>query len=216
MLVAVAGLAAAAACGGDSFSSDDGSGGSGGSSGSAGAGGTSGSGGSGGSSGSGGSGGSGASSCTGPSECVVVPESCCGQCGAATPGDAIAVHVDDTSSFRQQACGEDSGCPACFMPSDPFLIATCEQNRCVLVNLSTHPITQCAKADDCVLRTRDCCPCGGDQSESGLIAISREEAQRLEQLVCGPMQACPECEPLPPDNAKAVCKMGRCGVEWFF
>ncbi|HJL15282.1 MAG TPA: hypothetical protein RMH99_06490 [Sandaracinaceae bacterium LLY-WYZ-13_1] len=146
--------------------------------------------------------------CEVPSDCVVVPESCCGSCGAATRGDAIAVHRDRTGDWRGMACGDDMGCPACFMQQDPTLVATCEAGHCAVVDLQTHPATECASADDCRVRAAECCECGATVEPGTLIAISDEGA--FGPLVCDPGMGCPECLPMYPPEVSAACEAGRC------
>lgn len=211
------GLVMCVACGGSA--SDDGSGGTagsgnGGSAGSGADGGTS-AGGNGGSSGNAGSSGSGQGGdaptpCMGPSDCVVVPISCCGQCGAATRGDAQALHKNDVAIQRTWTCG-DTGCPDCYMATDPNLLATCTAGKCALVDLQTTSATECTQNSDCRLRTNECCECGGAQDPEHLVAVSDYS---IEQLVCDPGSGCPECAPAPPDYAEAVCDAGRCSVQW--
>ena len=45
--------------------------------------------------------------CVMPSECVVVPASCCGGCGAARRGDAVAGNVGRADAYRGRGCGGD-------------------------------------------------------------------------------------------------------------
>jgi hypothetical protein len=149
-------------------------------------------------------------------ECIVVPESCCGSCGAATRGDAIAVNVDRADVYRTVVCEGTGACPACFLQQDPTLVATCLAGQCAVVDLEDHPVTECEHDDDCRVRTRDCCECGGDTSPAGLIALRVGEAeQQYADLVCDPDDPCPECAPLLPEDATAFCSSaGRCVVEW--
>ncbi len=163
-------------------------------------------------------GGGGISDCTAPSDCVVVPVSCCGSCGAATRGDAVAIHVDRRSDHQTIACGGGmAACPACYSPQDPSLIATCNAGTCEVVDLLVDPISECVDGMDCRLRTQSCCECGGDTTMEGLIAIPRTSEEAYMTLVCddGPMAGCPECAPLYPMEASAVCDAtGHCAVVW--
>jgi len=148
--------------------------------------------------------------CSVPTDCVVVPASCCGSCGAASRGDAVAVNTARTSAHRASACGDDADCPACFAEPDPTLVATCEAGRCAVVDLQAHPSTECAAATDCRVRAVECCECGATISPSTVVAISDPGA--FEPLVCEPGMGCPECAPVYPDDLVAACEAGRCVV----
>jgi len=161
-----------------------------------------------------GDGGSDPFACAGPSECIVVPASCCGSCGAATRGDAVAVNVARSSDYRRPMC-DGVGCPACFMEQDPSLVATCRAGRCEVADLHTEPAAECSSDGDCRVRTRDCCECGGDVSRAGIIAIATSHIVDYEALVCDPGTACLECAPVYPAEVSAVCSSaGFCDVVW--
>ncbi|MFW5921170.1 MAG: hypothetical protein ACOCUS_04965 [Polyangiales bacterium] len=158
--------------------------------------------------------GDGVRACEVPSDCIVVPESCCGSCGAATRGDAIALAADRADDYRTSVC-EGMGCPACFMQQDPTLLATCNAGVCEVVDLHEHPSAACDSDDECRVRTRDCCECGGDTSRAGLVAIRADGEGDFTSVVCDPMIGCPECAPVYPEEASAVCNPdGYCEVEW--
>lgn len=210
-------LALSAGCGGDSEGGGSDSGGSAGSAGSGGTAGNAGNGGSagGGAGGSAGTGGGGGDyrACSVPADCVVVPESCCGSCGVASRGDAIAVNVDQQNTYRGDTCGEEP-CPACAAPIDPTLVATCTSGQCEVVDIYEEPFTECSSNEDCRLRSRDCCECGGALDREGLIAVAVGTAG-YEDVVCEEQQGCPECAPdyesIP---AEALCSQGHCQVAW--
>lgn len=193
-----AALALSSACGGSSTGG--------------GAGGAGGAGGGGG--GGGGGGTAGLTQCSRTSECIVAPESCCGTCGAATARDAVALAVTYASTYRTQACADQGGvgCPACAGRDDPTLLATCRAGECELVTLATDPITACTSSTECKLRTRDCCECGGDTSQAGLIAVRTDSESTYAGLACDEGQGCPECAPEYPAGASAECLIGRCTV----
>ena len=148
--------------------------------------------------------------CTVPSDCVVVPASCCGSCGQPTRSDAIAIAADQQSAYRASVCGDDLGCPACFMEPDPTLLATCEAGRCVVVDLATHAATECTSSTDCRVRAAECCECGATITESTVVAVS--DGAAFEALVCDPGTGCPECAPVYPDTFGATCDAGRCAM----
>lgn len=151
--------------------------------------------------------------CSVPTDCVVVPASCCGSCGAATRGDAIALNVTRANEYRTSVC-DGLGCPACFMEQDPTLIATCQASRCVVVDLYEHAAAACTGDDECRIRTVDCCECGGDITRAGIIAIRRDSEGPFSSLVCDPGWACPECAPTYPSEVVPVCHEGHCRAVW--
>jgi hypothetical protein len=110
-------------------------------------------------------------SCELTSKCVVRPESCCGNCGAATRDDIIALNQDYVTAYTTNNCA-NADCPGCYIPSDPTLLATCSSGLCTVVDLLSHPSTQCTDEGDCRIRTKDCCECGGGTDEEHLIAIN--------------------------------------------
>lgn len=144
--------------------------------------------------------------CTSPTDCVLVPRSCCGACGEPSRTDSIALHRDDVNAFRNGVCGDDVGCPACAGQPDPTLLASCVSGQCAVIDLYVHPSTECMRDDDCRVRAIDCCECGADTSPGRLIAVSRG----YDELVCDPMSACPECAPVYPDTVFALCNDGHC------
>lgn len=157
----------------------------------------------------GGSGGtSGLTACKLNSDCIVVPKSCCGSCGGATRQDALAVNQSKASEYRAGVC-QGMGCPACYMPTDPTLIATCNAGTCEVVDLLQHPSTACADVAECRVRTTACCECGGPTDDEHLIAISTDASYSA--LVCDG-QGCPECAPQYPPKTLA-CESGHCVIQ---
>lgn len=210
-----AGNGGAAGSGGNAGSAaSGGSGASGGNAGSGASGGSAGSGASGGNAGTGngGSGGDSFTHCAVPSDCVLMPASCCGSCGAYTREDIQAVNKDIEDYARGLVCGEDEGCALCYTPSDANLVATCTAGKCQVVDLLTSPATECQVHSDCRLRSNECCECGGSQDVEHLVAVSNSAP--LESAVCDPELGCPECEPGDPMGVEAQCQAGRCVVQW--
>lgn len=161
--------------------------------------------------GSGGSGGDTFSACTKNSDCIVVPASCCGSCGAATRGDAAAINREQVSSWQTHACGNDMvGCPACYMAPDRTLLATCRANTCTIVDLKTDAASACTQDSECRVRTHECCECGGTISPQELVGISDETAYT--SLVCDSGQSCAECAPLYPSEVTVQCASGHCTI----
>jgi hypothetical protein len=146
-----------------------------------------------------------------------VPVSCCGTCGTATRGDAIAIARARAGEFRSGACGAGSVCPPCAGTQDPSLLATCQAGRCALVDLLDVPSNACTADADCRVRSVDCCECGGRTGRDGLVAIRVDAEPAFSALVCdGPTVACPECAPVYPSEARAVCdpRARHCALVW--
>jgi hypothetical protein len=150
--------------------------------------------------------------CGAPGECIVRPESCCGQCGAATRGDAIGVNAAQQAAYVAIACAGGTGCPECYTPQDPTLLATCAGGACAVADLLELPLTECTADADCRIRTRDCCECGGNTSLEALIAIRADGEAAFTALACDPGQGCDDCLPSYPPPAQAECHAGRCAV----
>ena len=148
--------------------------------------------------------------CEVSSDCMIVPESCCGACGTPTRGDAIAIARNKASDWNAVACPGDLECPTCDAVIDPTLVARCSAQTCVLVDLQQHRATECTSDDQCRVRTPDCCECNGDTHEGRLLAVASENAYR--DLVCDPQQACDGCAPVYPEEATATCQSGRCVI----
>lgn len=203
-LVGVVLLSVAVSCGGSSTL--DGSGGAaGGGTGGAGTGGATG--GSGGGSGAGGIPSS-WTSCAKPSDCLLRSASCCGSCGAATREDSVALNQTGATKYAAANC-DGVGCPACYMPTDPTLLATCRAGTCVVVDLLEHESTACKDVSECRVRTNACCECGGPMDDEHLIAVG--VGGGLEPLICDPNIGCPECAPVYPPKQLA-CDGGHCAI----
>jgi hypothetical protein len=139
------------------------------------------------------------------SDCVVVPESCCGRCGAPTRGDAVAIRASATSAYSGQVCGDEGDCPACApLFIDPTLLATCSAGRCELVDLQEHEASACTQDADCRIRTPDCCECGGETGPGRLIGVAASAESLYADLVCDG-QPCPECAPVYPEEVTVAC-----------
>jgi hypothetical protein len=142
-------------------------------------------------------------------DCLLRSASCCGACGAATRQDSIAINKQYASQYSNDVCGPDYGCPACYSPQDPTLLASCRGGQCVVVDLLAHPSTECQSPSDCRVRTTDCCECGGATDPEHLIAIAINGDSQYSQMICDPNTACPECEPVYPPVSLG-CIDGHC------
>jgi hypothetical protein len=207
--IGVGALLAAVGCGGDSEgggqNADGGESGSssGGTSG-AGIGGTSGAA-TGGSSGSGGA--PNVTGCQVPSDCMLVPSSCC-VCGVPEIGDVTAVNQEGAAEYTQ-TCGMG---PACLCPTalNPNLVATCASETCRAIDIREHAVSECSDDGECRVRASQCCECGGDTSPGSLVAVAT--GLGYDELVCDPLGLCTDCAPDYPPEATATCESGRCTV----
>jgi len=148
--------------------------------------------------------------CVSPTECSVVPVTCCGRCGTATSTDMIAVRNDEANAWRNAVCGGGPiACPDCAAMPDPYLVATCEAGNCLARDLHLDALTQCTADADCTLAPATCCACGA----IGLgAAIAFNPAHgSLAPLICDPRADCPPCVPTFTGIA-ARCSAGRCIV----
>ncbi len=149
--------------------------------------------------------------CSVPSDCVLVPMSCCGRCGVPSREDAIALTTRAATHYRDAVC-EGVACPDCAGMVDPTLLASCVDSRCVVIDLYVHPSTACDTDDDCYVRTPECCECGASPGPTGLIAASRVGTPRYESLVCDPGTGCDACVPTYSELAIPVCTDDHCRV----
>lgn len=153
--------------------------------------------------------------CTVSTDCVVVPETCCGQCGVAARDDAIALREENRAEYRDLVCEDAPPCLPCAGDPDPTLVATCVAGLCEVVDLLEQEVTACSVNDDCRLRAQACCECGAGTGPGGLIALRSDAVPAYQALVCPPDGGCAGCVPLYPDEAEAVCSAeGRCQVAW--
>ena len=144
--------------------------------------------------------------CLVPSDCVIVANSCCGVCGMPTLADMDAANKNFLEEHYDAVCDiPDPICPGCAEMPNPELVATCEEGRCLAVDLGAEDLTLCTSNDDCVIRTPVCCECGADMSPMSLVAIRNDGRSALEDLVCDPDFGCTECAPTYPDNVEAIC-----------
>lgn len=142
--------------------------------------------------------------CGGPGECVLATNGCCGPCGFPALSDFTAVNEKNVEAFRKLTCPnpEDAVCPGCPTGIDKSLMAFCESGTCKPIDLRTHPFSMCDSDDDCVLRTSECCECGGDTSNP--ITINEASRSDYASVVCKPSTGCPECAPVYP-AVKPIC-----------
>ncbi|APR81703.1 Hypothetical protein A7982_07052 [Minicystis rosea] len=165
---------------------------------------------SGGSGGGGGSEPNGFNACSGPGQCVLASNSCCGTCGTTTLAGQTAINSAQTSAFFNAVCPEPTPCPACASIPDPNLFALCDDGACRGADVRTEPASACTSDGDCRLRfgTSCCEACNGDGSQ--LVAVNKSNTLSASQ--CGPSTACDDCLPIYPQNTAAICNSGHCEV----
>ncbi|MCS6799920.1 MAG: hypothetical protein NZ898_15635 [Myxococcota bacterium] len=134
--------------------------------------------------------GAGGLACSGPSECVLLPRTCCGRCGLPTPGDMIALHRSQADAYQREVC-DGVACPECAGTPDPYLIATCREGRCVALDLRDEPITSCSRHDECVVATNRCCGCPNEHSNN-VLAYNPSRGS-LHAFLCDGDVACRPC-----------------------
>jgi hypothetical protein len=121
--------------------------------------------------------------------------------------DITAVNGERAEEYLQTVCPNG---PVCLCPTalNPNLFATCDGGTCRAFDVREHEASSCTMDDDCRVRTRGCCECGGDTSPGSLIATAW--GGTFDALVCDPMAGCPECAPLYPPEATASCESDHC------
>lgn len=77
--------------------------------------------------------------CSAPSDCVLTHATCCGACGSAQRGDAMAVRPERLTGLHPGCDPLTATCPACDAPDDPDLTATCSERRCAVLDLAALP-----------------------------------------------------------------------------
>lgn len=141
------------------------------------------------------------SHCMYPTDCILRPASCCGDCGAYTRDDIISLTLEDLDDYLRENCsGGEFSCPGCYKAPNPSLFANCsEDSQCTWIDIYdpdhdyATEYTRCSTDSDCVLRTRECCECGATISQDNIVAIRKDKLSDFEKLVCKPETGCPEC-----------------------
>ena len=123
------------------------------------------------------------------------------------------VNASSVEAHFMAVCPVPMPCPRCATFLNPYLIATCNGGRCEPRDTRLEGYASCSVDEECRLRTRECCECGGTTDPYSLIAIRIDMDPAYSSAVCDPLMACPECLPMYPSEARAVCRMGHCEVE---
>jgi hypothetical protein len=155
-----------------------------------------------------------ASPCARNEDCTLAITDCCGPCGEPSLTDYAAIAGSRAEDHFARVCPDPDAlpCPGCAVLPNPSLGATCEAGRCVGYDVRALELSACTADDDCRVRTRDCCECGGATDPSALIAVRADARADYAALVCDDL-ACPECVPVYPDTVEAFCAAdGHCDV----
>jgi hypothetical protein len=148
--------------------------------------------------------------CARHSDCSLLPRACCTGCGVPTADSYLALGRDALSPVQAMTClGDPSAdCLDCDSGTNPSLYAACIDAQCSVVDVSAS--ASCLIDSDCRLVSKDCCDCGGDFSERGVMSVnySYERPQRCDGV------GCDGCIPNDPSNTFAVClpDRGACGL----
>jgi hypothetical protein len=150
--------------------------------------------------------------CTVNSDCVLVPVSCCGTCGAPTATDVLAINSDSIQLQSDLACANQAvpGCPLCAAEPNGSLLAQCVQGSCEVFDVRASPVSACETAQECVLRVAACCECGAAMNVSSLIALNADQLSSYAQLVCDSTADCMDCAPVYPSDITIDCISGHC------
>lgn len=147
--------------------------------------------------------------CTTPTDCVLLPESCCGSCGQPSRSDIESVPRSGVDAQRAMACAEPVACPACEGQPDPTLLPDCSMSTCTVLDLNPPAgpapgLSACESDADCIIRAAACCECGATITEETVVALNAG-IRGYEAFVCEGDIGCPECAPAYPDNLVARC-----------
>jgi hypothetical protein len=151
--------------------------------------------------------------CTTHGDCVVQTRLCCEPCSAAAdPQDVLIATTSDSPTLRNAGIclgDPEGGCDDCVGAIHRGAYASCVEGECRLLDVTDQ--AKCETVEDCRFVTKDCCPCGGDFTGAGLLAV---DASFTLPEYCPADQACPECEGDMPSGALLACDdgVGTCWV----
>lgn len=148
--------------------------------------------------------------CTRHSDCSLLQRTCCATCGTPPADVYLALGRGAISPVEAQSCLGDAsaGCPECEAGSNPSVYAACIDAQCSVIDVSEY--ASCLIDTDCRLVSKDCCDCGGDFSEWGIMSVnySYVRPERCDGV------GCDGCVPQDPSNIHARCdsERGVCGL----
>ena len=148
--------------------------------------------------------------CAKHSDCSLVQRTCCPACAVPRADAYLALGRGGLSPVEAMTClGDPSGdCLDCESGSNPSVYAACVDGQCSVVDVAEFG--SCLIDTDCRLVSKDCCDCGGDFSEWGVMSVnySYVRPQRCDGV------GCDACIPRDPLNTFAMCLTDRstCGL----
>jgi hypothetical protein len=135
--------------------------------------------------------------CMRHADCGAAQRACCAPCGMPTAHAYIGIRLD---SPPPGICGP-IGCPDCASYRDPAIYPICLDGQCAVGDLGAA--AACTSADECVVRTKDCCECNSDTSAPALLVVG--PGFNGSPPWC-PNVGCDECAATPvPPTATATC-----------
>lgn len=149
-------------------------------------------------------------SCSVPSDCTLVPATCCG-CSEPSLANRVAVRRGQEATVQAAKGCHLVDCEACGpIAPNRWIGATCKADRCVAFDARQSELTACATTEDCALRQGlECCE---GCSSSRLTVVALNKAIDPRPLLCGnAAAACDACEPSHVGVSPA-CVKGRCDV----
>jgi hypothetical protein len=143
--------------------------------------------------------------CSQNSDCTWVLSRC--SCYWPERGDVQGLNVRYIDHWVYPWCEQP-----CTPMMSPWLIPTCVASRCEVADIQQSAITSCTTMEDCRIRVRECCECGGDTDIWRLIALARQRVADYEALVCDMSESI--CDPClanyPPTQGLGLIAALRC------
>jgi hypothetical protein len=125
----------------------------------------------------------------------------------------VAVNRNFVSGVQNGVACDPYACIPCEpVGPNPWLVAACENQRCVAIDARETGLTECGEDSECVLRgglgcCEDCQP-----APSSFVSVSRNA--NLREVLCGNSAVgCDPCLPVTPQGMTARCAGGRCVVD---
>lgn len=147
--------------------------------------------------------------CNSHADCKLTPRDCCPGCGELRADRLLGMHVSSTTLGEAGLCRDPSDvCVDCDFSLSPTHYPACIEGICSVVDVSEFG--RCLIDTDCRLVSKDCCDCGGDFSEWGVMSVnySYDRPERCDGV------GCDGCVPDDPSNIYAMCETERgvCGL----